>query len=223
MCVAYAIIVWDRVNRAIIALVAAGIVVLSGALDQAEALKGIDWNTIGTLAGLMIITSIAQRSGVFQYAAIRSAQAARAHPAVLLLLVQLVTFVVSALLNNVSTVLLVAPVTLAVTREMQIRAVSVPVRRGDRRQYRRHGDVDRRSAQYHDRLARRSRFQRLSHSSRADRHRDPSGAGADDASGLGTRDACHDREPAARHDHGCARRDRRPAAARFNRSRCWRW
>ena len=120
MAVTYAAIVWDRVNRAIIALVAAGIVVLSGALDQAEALKGIDWNTIGTLAGLMIITSIAQRSGVFQYAAIRAAQAARAHPAVLLLLVQLVTFVVSALLNNVSTVLLVAPVTLAVTREMQI-------------------------------------------------------------------------------------------------------
>ena len=120
LCVTYAIIVWDRVDRAIIALVAAGIIVLSGALDQAEALKGIDWNTIGTLAGLMIITSIAQRSGVFQYAAIRSAQVARAHPAALLLLVQLVTFFVSAILNNVSTVLLVAPVTLAITRELQI-------------------------------------------------------------------------------------------------------
>ncbi len=120
LCVTYAAIVWDRLNRAIIALVAAGIVVLSGALDQAEALKGIDWNTIGTLAGLMIITSIAQRSGVFQYAAIRSAQIARAQPAVLLILVQIVTFFVSAILNNVSTVLLVAPVTLAITRELQI-------------------------------------------------------------------------------------------------------
>jgi Na+/H+ antiporter NhaD/arsenite permease-like protein len=120
LCVTYAIIVWDRVNRAIIALVAAGFVVLSGALDQTEALNGIDWNTIGTLAGLMIITSIAQRSGVFQYAAVRSAQLARAHPAVLLILVQLVTFFVSAMLNNVSTVLLVAPVTLAITRELQI-------------------------------------------------------------------------------------------------------
>jgi Na+/H+ antiporter NhaD/arsenite permease-like protein len=118
--VTYAVIIWDRVNRAIIALVAAGIAILSGALDQAEALKGIDWNTIGTLTGLMIITSIAQRSGVFQYAAVRSAQLARAHPAALLLLVQLVTFFVSAILNNVSTVLLVAPVTLAVTRELQI-------------------------------------------------------------------------------------------------------
>ncbi len=120
LCVTYAVIIWDRVNRAIIALVAAGIAVLSGALDQAEALKGIDWNTIGTLAGLMIITSIAQRSGVFQYAAIRAAQIARAHPAILLLLVQAVTFVLSAILNNVSTVLLMAPVTLAVTRELQI-------------------------------------------------------------------------------------------------------
>jgi len=120
LCVTYAVIVWDRVNRAIIALVAAGIVVLSGALDQAEALRGVDWNTIGTLAGLMIITSIAQRSGVFQYAAVRSAQLARAQPAALLLFLQLVTFALSAVLNNVSTVLLVAPVTLAVTRELKI-------------------------------------------------------------------------------------------------------
>ncbi|HXW42018.1 MAG TPA: ArsB/NhaD family transporter [Xanthobacteraceae bacterium] len=118
--VTYAVIVWDRVNRAIIAMVGAGVVVLSGALSQAEALAGIDWNTIGTLAGLMIITSIAQRSGIFQYAAVRAAQLARGHPAVLLILLQLVTFAVSALLNNVSTVLLVAPVTLAVTRELQI-------------------------------------------------------------------------------------------------------
>jgi Na+/H+ antiporter NhaD/arsenite permease-like protein len=120
LCVTIAAIVWDRVNRAIIALVAAGVVVASGALDQAEALNGIDWNTIGTLAGLMIITSIAQRSGVFQYAAVRSAQIARAHPAALLILVQLVTFLVSAALNNVSTMLLVAPVTLAIARELQI-------------------------------------------------------------------------------------------------------
>jgi len=120
LCVTYGLIIWDRLNRAIIALVAAGIVVLSGALDQAEAISGIDWNTIGTLAGLMMITSIAQRSGVFQYAAIRTVQIARAHPAILLLLLQAVTFILSAILNNVSTVLLVAPVTLAVTRELQI-------------------------------------------------------------------------------------------------------
>jgi Na+/H+ antiporter NhaD/arsenite permease-like protein len=120
LAITYAAIAWDQLNRAVIALVAAGLLVLFGALDQAEALKGIDWNTIGTLAGLMIMMSIAQRSGVFQYVAIRSAQIARAHPAMLLLLLQLVTCFVSALLNNVATVLLMAPVTLAITRELQI-------------------------------------------------------------------------------------------------------
>ncbi|MGA2895069.1 MAG: ArsB/NhaD family transporter [Xanthobacteraceae bacterium] len=118
--VTYAAIVWDQLNRAIIALIAAGIVVLCGALDQAEALKGVDWNTVGTLAGLMIIMSIAQRSGVFQFTAIAAAKLARAHPAVLLILLQLVTCVISALLNNVATALLVAPVTFAITRELQI-------------------------------------------------------------------------------------------------------
>ena len=120
LAVTYAAVIWDQVNRAIIALVAAGVLVLLGALDQAEAIRGIDWDTIGTLAGLMIMMSIAQRSGVFQYVAIRCAQIARAHPAMLLLLLQLVTCLVSALLNNVATVLLMAPVTLAITRELQI-------------------------------------------------------------------------------------------------------
>jgi len=120
LCVTYTAIIWDQLNRAIIALVAAGLVIVSGALDQAEALKGVDWNTIGTLAGLMIMMAIAQRSGIFEYVAIRAAQLARAHPAILLLLLQLATFIISALLNNVTTALLVAPVTLAVTREMQI-------------------------------------------------------------------------------------------------------
>jgi Na+/H+ antiporter NhaD/arsenite permease-like protein len=118
--VTYAAIIADQLNRVIIALIAAGLVILSGALDQAEALRGIDWNTIGTLAGLMIIMAIAQRSGIFEYVAIRAAQLSRAHPAALLLLLQLATFVISALLNNVTTALLMAPVTIAVTRELQI-------------------------------------------------------------------------------------------------------
>jgi Na+/H+ antiporter NhaD/arsenite permease-like protein len=120
LAVTYAAIIWDQLNRVIIALVAAGLAVLLGALDQAEALKGIDWNTIGTLAGLMIIVAIAQRSGVFEYVAIRSAQLARAHPALLLLLLQLATFLLSALLNNVTVALMVAPLTLAMTRELMI-------------------------------------------------------------------------------------------------------
>jgi Na+/H+ antiporter NhaD/arsenite permease-like protein len=122
LCVTYAVIIWDQLNRAIVALVGATAAILVGALDQNEALKGIDWNTIGTLTGMMIIMSIAQRSGVFQYLAVRSAQWTRANPTALLVLLQLVTAVASAFLNNVTTVLLMAPVTLAITRALEVPA-----------------------------------------------------------------------------------------------------
>jgi Na+/H+ antiporter NhaD/arsenite permease-like protein len=120
LCVTYAVIIWDKLNRAIVALVGAAAAILIGVLDQNEALKGVDWNTIGTLAGMMIIMSIAQRSGVFQYLAIASAQWTRANPTALLVLLQLITAVISAFLNNVTTVLLMAPVTLAITRELKV-------------------------------------------------------------------------------------------------------
>ena len=74
----------EKVNRAIVALVGAGVMILVGVLDQEEAIKGIDWNTIGLLTGMMILVSISRRSGMFQYLAIWSAQggqgASRRHP-----------------------------------------------------------------------------------------------------------------------------------------------
>src|SRR5881296_3720875 len=69
---------------------------------------------------ILILVSIARRSGMFQYLAVWSAQKARANPAGILLLLQLTTAVVSALLDNVTTVLLVVPVTLAITRELEV-------------------------------------------------------------------------------------------------------
>jgi Na+/H+ antiporter NhaD/arsenite permease-like protein len=118
----YAVIIWDRHDRAVVALLGASAMIVIGALDQAEALKGVDWNTIGTLVGMMMIMSIGQRSGVFQYLAIRCAQWARANPAALLVLLQIVTAVISAFLNNVTTVLLMAPVTLVICKELKVPA-----------------------------------------------------------------------------------------------------
>jgi Na+/H+ antiporter NhaD/arsenite permease-like protein len=120
MLITYAVIIWDKLNRAIVALLGASVMVIVGALDQTEALKGIDWNTIGLLTGMMILVSISRRSGMFQYVAIWSAQKARAHPAGILLLLQLATAVLSALLDNVTTVLLMVPVTLAIARELDV-------------------------------------------------------------------------------------------------------
>lgn len=116
----YAVIIWDKLNRSIVALVGASLVILIGVVDQAEALRGVDWNTLGLLTGMMILVSISRRSGLFQYLAIWAAQRALANPAAILLLLQLITAIVSAFLNNVTTVLLIAPVTLVIARELEV-------------------------------------------------------------------------------------------------------
>ena len=100
------------INRAIVALLGAGAVIQSGVLDQEEAIKGIDFNTIALLTGMMILVAIARKSGMFQYVAVWSAKKARAEPWGILLMLSVTTALLSALLDNVTTVLLVVPVTL---------------------------------------------------------------------------------------------------------------
>ena len=116
----YATIMSEKVNRAIIALLGAGVMIVVGVLDQEEALKGIDWNTIGLLTGMMILVSISRRSGMFQAMAIWSAKAAKAHPAGILFILQITTAVLSAFLDNVTTVLLIVPVTLAICKTLKV-------------------------------------------------------------------------------------------------------
>jgi Na+/H+ antiporter NhaD/arsenite permease-like protein len=120
LAVTYAIIMSEKVNRAVVALVGSGLMIVVGVLDQEEAIKGIDWNTIGLLTGMMILVSISRRSGMFQYLAIWSAQAAKANPAGILFILQITTAVLSAFLDNVTTVLLVVPVTLAICGTLKV-------------------------------------------------------------------------------------------------------
>jgi Na+/H+ antiporter NhaD/arsenite permease-like protein len=120
LLVVYAVIVTEWVNRAIIALLGAGLMIQFGVLDQAEAVKGIDFDTIALLTGTMIIVSIAAKSGVFQYLAVWSAQRARAEPWRVLLLLSVTTAVLSAFLNNVTVVLLMAPVTLTIAKHLEV-------------------------------------------------------------------------------------------------------
>jgi Na+/H+ antiporter NhaD/arsenite permease-like protein len=120
LAITYALIMSEKVNRAIVALIGAGIMILIGVLDQDEAIRGIDFNTIGLLTGMMILVSISRRSGMFQYLAIKSAQMANAHPAGILFILQITTAVLSAFLDNVTTVLLVVPVTLAICKTLKV-------------------------------------------------------------------------------------------------------
>jgi Na+/H+ antiporter NhaD/arsenite permease-like protein len=122
LAVTYAVIMSEKINRAIIALIGASLMIVIGVFGQEEAIKGIDWNTIGLLTGMMILVSVSRRSGMFQYIAVWSAQAAKAHPARMLLLLQIATAVLSAFLDNVTTVLLMVPVTLAIVKELDVPA-----------------------------------------------------------------------------------------------------
>ncbi|MHB0984669.1 MAG: ArsB/NhaD family transporter [Sulfuricella sp.] len=117
----YAIIVTERINRAIVALLGAGLMIFSGVLHQSEAFAGIDLNTIGLLTGMMVIVAITQKSGVFQYVAVVAAKAVKADPWGLMVMLSVVTALFSALLDNVTTVLLVAPVTLLITDALKLK------------------------------------------------------------------------------------------------------
>jgi len=117
----YSVIISEKINRAVVALLGAGAMILVGVLNQEAAIRGIDFNTIALLTGMMVIVAITRRSGVFQYVAIWSAKKVKANPAGILFTLQIVTAVFSALLDNVTTVLLVVPVTLVITEELKVK------------------------------------------------------------------------------------------------------
>lgn len=116
----YAIIITEKINRSIVALLGAGLMIFTGVLQQSEAFAGIDFNTLGLLTGMMVLVAITQRSGVFQYVAIIAAKKVKAEPWGLLVMLSIVTAVFSALLDNVTTVLLIAPVALLITDALRI-------------------------------------------------------------------------------------------------------
>jgi len=118
----YAAIMSERLNRAIVALLGAVIMIGTGILTQSQAVEGIDFNTIGLLTGMMVIVSISRKSGVFEYLAIWAAKLAKGSPAGILAILVVVTAVVSALLDNVTTVLLIVPVTLIICQQLKVPA-----------------------------------------------------------------------------------------------------
>ncbi len=119
--ITYLVIMSDRLNRAIVALLGAGLLILAGVLDQKEAVAAVDFNTLGLLLGMMLIVNITRRSGLFQFVAIWSAKKVDARPWGILLMMSIVTAVFSAFLDNVTTVLLTVPVTLLITDELKVK------------------------------------------------------------------------------------------------------
>ena len=120
LIISYIILFTEKLNRAVVALIGASVMIFTGILTQETALKGIDFNTLALLIGMMTIVGISEKSGMFQYVAIWSAKKVKANPRGILVVLSLVTAVFSAFLDNVTTVLLIVPVTFQITRKLQI-------------------------------------------------------------------------------------------------------
>jgi Na+/H+ antiporter NhaD/arsenite permease-like protein len=121
---AYVLIATERIHRVAAALGGAAFMVLVGVVDAETAFfseeTGVDWNVIFLLLGMMVIVSVLKQTGVFDYVAIWAAKRARGRPFAVMVLLVLITAVASAALDNVTTVLLVAPVTLLVCERLNV-------------------------------------------------------------------------------------------------------
>jgi len=120
----YAVIVSEKIHKTKVALIGASLMLVLRILEQQEAFHseefGIDYNVIFLLIGMMIIIGIMKNTGAFEYVAIKSAKVARGEPFRIMTIFAVITAISSALLDNVTTVLLLAPVTLLIADELDI-------------------------------------------------------------------------------------------------------
>ena len=121
--VTYALIATDRVDKTVLALLGGLAMVVFRVIDQEEAFAAIDFNVIFLLAGMMALAGILRRTGFFQWVAIRAVKVAGGDPFRLLAVLSVVTAVLSAFLDNVTTVVLIAPVTLYIATVLRVSPV----------------------------------------------------------------------------------------------------
>lgn len=114
------LIISERVHRTAAAMAGAMVLILTGVMSVDKALSYIDFNTIGVLVGMMIFVAIVRRSGMFEYIAVRAAKAVHGDPWKIMVAFTLITAVLSAILDNVTTVLLVGPMSIAIARMLKI-------------------------------------------------------------------------------------------------------
>lgn len=121
---AYAVIVSEKIDKTKVALCGAALTLAAKVLTQHDAFHdadlGVDWNVVFLLISMMVMVNIMTKTGVFQYVAVKSAKVGRGEPFAIMAVFAVVTAVASAFLDNVTTVLLLAPVTLLVAEELGI-------------------------------------------------------------------------------------------------------
>lgn len=125
----YLLIVSERLHRTIAALLGAVIVIATGLLSQTEAFSNdvVDFNVIFLLAGMMVIANILAKTGLFQWVAVEAVRLTRGDPYRVLVVASIVTAVVSAVLDNVTTVVLIVPITFFITKRLHMNPMPVLV------------------------------------------------------------------------------------------------
>ncbi len=118
--IVYALIISEKIHRTVLAMVGGMLMVVFGILSQEQAIHHIDFNTIGLLVGMMIIVGVTGETGLFRYLAIWTAKKVGGDPVKLFYALATLTAVCSALLDNVTTVLLTVPVTISITRQLEV-------------------------------------------------------------------------------------------------------
>lgn len=119
----YMAIVSEKVNRTAIAIFGAVLMLIFNVEMQEVAVMHVDFNTIGLLVGMMIIVNILKRTGIFEYMAIKSAKFAKGDPWKIVLIFSILTGISSAFLDNVTTILLVVPVTIVIANELKLNPI----------------------------------------------------------------------------------------------------
>jgi len=118
--VTYGAIASDRVDRTLAALLGAVAVILLGIVTQEAGFDAVDWNVIFLLFGMMVIAGVLRRTGVFGWLAVRTVRVARGEPLAILLLLAGITALLSAFLDNVTTIVLLVPVTLYIATTLRL-------------------------------------------------------------------------------------------------------
>lgn len=118
--ITYMFIITEWVNKMTAALLGGFLVIITGIMNQEKAMSYIDWNVIFLLIGMMMVMSVLKETGVFQYLAIKTAKLAQGKPIRILLFMFVITGVVSAFLDNVTTVMMLIPVVLLISNELKI-------------------------------------------------------------------------------------------------------
>jgi Na+/H+ antiporter NhaD/arsenite permease-like protein len=117
---ALAVIAFEWVHRTKAALVGAGLVVVIGVIDLEPAIDAVDWSTLGLLVGMMVLVGLTERTGIFTYLALRTAQLSDGKPFRLVFLLAGVTGLTSAFLDNLTSILLIVPITLLLADILRI-------------------------------------------------------------------------------------------------------